>query len=162
MKKKRLLTILAAVLVLSLGIGIGAYAVSNYGTQSDPLVAKSYLDNVLTPQLQQQFQSRLDESVSALEKEIAGAASSGAANFAAVSLGNGQTLTGDAGCEMILRSGSATVVGAAGLADVTDGQMLSAGATVTQNHLLTIGGTGSGITAASASTLLVRGSYTIS
>lgn len=161
MKRKKLLTVLAAMVILALGVGIGAYAASNYGTQSDPLVAKSYLDNVLTPQLQQQFQAQLDESVSAMEQQIAGAASSGAANFASVSLGNGQTLTGDAGCEIILRTGSATVIGSSGLADVTDGVMLSAGSAVTQNHLLTIGGNGSGLTAASATTLLVRGAYSV-
>ena len=161
MKNKKLLTVLAAVVILALGVGIGAYAASNYGTQSDPLVAKSYLDDVLTPRLQQQFQTQLDESVSAMEQQIAGAASSGSANFASVSLGGGQSLTGDAGCEIILRTGSATCVGVTGLADVTDGVVLSSGNSIPQNHLLTIAGNGSGLKADSATTLLVRGSYTV-
>lgn len=161
MQKKRFLTILAAVVVLALGIGIGAYAASNYGTQSDPLVAKSYLDNVLTPQLQQQFQAQLDLRVQELEQDIAVAGSNGGANFVSLSLSAGQTLKGDTGCEIILRTGSATCSGTTGLADVTDGALLSPGASVAQNHLLNVAANGNGVTADSAATVLVRGGYTI-
>lgn len=161
MKKKKLLTVLAAIVVLALGVGIGAYAASNYGTQSDPLVAKSYLDNVLTPQLQQQFQTRLDTSVNTLEQEIDAANATKSGNFSAVSLAKGQTLNGSTGCEIILRSDSVSVSGSAGLADVTDGTLISSGSAVTQNHLLTVAADGNGVTAAAAATLLVRGSYTI-
>lgn len=60
--KKRLVIILLAV-VLALGCaGIGAWAATNYGTQSDPLIAQSYLDEVLRPQLEREFNAALDEA----------------------------------------------------------------------------------------------------
>ena len=161
MKKKKLLIVMAGVLVLAVGIGIGAYAASNYGTQDDPLVAKSYLDEVLTPQLKQEFQSQVDQSVGVMEQEIDAAASISGGNFASVSLGSGQTLLGEAGCEIILRSGSAKSVGSGTMVDATDGVSLAAGTVISQNHLLTCAANGDGVAASSATTLLVLGSYSI-
>ena len=51
-----------AVLVLVVAVaaaGIGAYAASNYGTQSDPLIAQSYLDEVLGPQIERSIDEKL-------------------------------------------------------------------------------------------------------
>ena len=100
---KKLKTILIAVLLVAVGAGAGAYAASTYGTQSDPLVAKSYLDNTLTPKLQSEFQTKVDQQSQVLENEIASANKT--MNFAAVSLSKGQTLRCSAGCEVVLRSG---------------------------------------------------------
>jgi hypothetical protein len=158
MKKKTVLTVLAAVLILALGIGAGAYAASNFGTQADPLVAKSYLDQTVTPKLQAQFEAKLDEQVKLIEQQIASASSG--LDFVSVSLTNGQTLKGSVGCEIILRSGSASASGS--LSDVTDGKALTAGAALTANHLCLVGAQGDGVKAASSVTLLVRGAYTIS
>jgi len=44
----RALKILVVVLAVLLAAGVAAYAVSSIGTQDDPLVARSYLDRVLT------------------------------------------------------------------------------------------------------------------
>lgn len=160
MKKKKILTVLAAVLILAIGIGVGAYAASNFGTQADPLVAKSYLDQTLTPKLQAEFQSKLNEQVQIMEQQIA--SSTTGLNFTVITLTSGQTLKGSIGCEIILRSGAALCSGSSGLSDVTDGKLISIGVALTDNHLCMVSTQGDGVTASSAVTLLVRGGYTLS
>ena len=160
MTKKRVLTVLAAVLILAVGIGVGAYAASNYGTQADPLVAKSYLDNTVTPKLQSEFQKKLDEQVNIMEQQISSSATG--LNFSVVSLTNGQILKGSAGCEIVLRSGTAVSTGTTGLSDVTDGKLVSIGSVLTANHLCLVSTDGDGIKANSSVTILVRGGYTVS
>jgi hypothetical protein len=157
MMKKRLKTILIAVLLVALGAGVGAYAASTYGTQSDPLVAKSYLDNTLTPKLRNEFQAKVDQQAQVLENKIA--SSNKTMNFTAVSLSSGQTLRCSAGCEVVLRSGSATAAGA--LSDVTAGADISSGGALAANHLC-VAADSTTVTAGSAVSLLVRGVYTIS
>jgi len=160
MMKKKILTALAAVLILAVGIGVGAYAASNYGTQADPLVAKSYLDNTVTPKLQAEFQTKLDEQVKIMEQQITSSATG--LNFSVVSLTNGQILKGSAGCEIVLRSGTAVSTGTTGLSDVTDGKLISSGSALTANHLCLVSTDGDGVKANSSVTLLVRGGYTVS
>jgi len=160
MKKKKIVTVLVAVLILVAGVGVGAYAASNFGTQADPLVAKSYLDQTVTPKLQAEFQAKLDEQVQLMEQQIDSSANG--LNFTAVTLSNGQTLKGSVGCEIILRSGTAVSSGSSGLSDVTDGKSLASGTALTANHLCLVGTQGDGVKASSAVTLLVRGGYSIS
>ncbi len=159
MKNKKIATFLAAFLILAVGVGVGAYAASNFGTQADPLVAKSYLDQTVTPKLQAQFQSKLDEQVQLMEQQIA--SSTTGLNFTAVSLASGQTLKGVVGCEIILRSGTVSCSGSSGLSDVTDGKLIAVGSTLTANHLCMVGTDGDGVKASSSVTLLVRGGYSI-
>ena len=160
MRKKRIITVLAALVILAVGVGVGAYAASNFGTQADPLVAKSYLDQTVTPKLQAQFQAKLDEQVQQMEQQIASTTTG--LNFTAVSLSSGQTLKGSVGCEIILRSGTASSSGSSGLSDVTDGKLISVGTALTANHLCMVGTDNDGVKASSAVTLLVRGGYSIS
>ena len=159
MRKKKIITVLAAVLILAVGVGVGAYAASNFGTQADPLVAKSYLDQTVTPKLQAEFQTKLDAQVKIMEQQIA--SSTTGLSFTEVSLTNGQTLKGSAGCEIILRSGTAVCSGTAGLSDVTDGKLISSGSALTENHLCVVSTLGDGVKASSSVTLLVQGSYTL-
>ena len=153
---KKLKTILIAAVLVALGAGVGAYAASTYGTQSDPLVAKSYLDGTLTPKLQSEFQAKVDQQSKVLENEIAG--SNKTMNITAVSLSQGQTLRCGAGCEIVLRSGSATA--SAALSDVTAGQDLAASGALTANHL-NVAADSTGVTATAAASILVRGVYTV-
>lgn len=161
MKNKKLITVLAAVLILAIGVGVGAYAAGAFGTQSDPLVTKSYLDSVLTPKLQSDYQTKLDSQYNALEQKIAGMSASLEGNFSQVNLASGKTLKGSVGCEIILRSGSAVSAGSGTLSDVTGGSAISAGNAVSANHLLVAGTEGDGVKASGAVILLVKGSYTI-
>lgn len=153
---KKFKTILIAVLLVAVGAGVGAYAASIYGTESDPLVAKSYLDDTLTPKLQAEFQTKLDNQAQQLEQQITSANTT--VNFGAVTLSSGQTLKCGAGCELVLRSGAATASGS--LSDVTVGSALNAGAALTENHLC-LAGSSASVTADGSVTLLVRGTYTV-
>ena len=159
MKNKRLLTALLVIAILALGIGIGAFAASNFGTQSDPLVAKSYLDNVLTPSLQTQYQKQLDEQVLKLEQQISGISAPDAGNFKPVTLASGKTIKAGAGCEIILTSGTATASGS--LSDITGGTSIASGSAVSKNHLCIVSTDGGGIKASGSVELLIRGTYTI-
>jgi hypothetical protein len=159
MKNKKIALFIAAVLILAAGVGVGAYAASNYGTKADPLVAKSYLEKTLTPKLQAEFEAKLDNEVKKLEDEISGL---DVANFKAISLKSGQSLVTNSGCEIILRTGSAEALGEAGLSDVTEGALLTEGQAISQGHLIMAAVSGDGIYSIADTTLLIRGSYKIS
>ena len=151
MKKWQIVILVIAVAVLA--AGIGAYAATNYGTQSDPLVAMSYLEDVLGPKMETELDKQINEAANSLKSQ-SGAASRA---FADEPHPPGQTRTGGEGCEIVLRSGSAAATGT--LVDVTSGTELASGGSLTANHLYV--GSGSGVTASGNTTLLVRGSYTV-
>ncbi|MHB9143819.1 MAG: hypothetical protein ACYC5Y_00530 [Symbiobacteriia bacterium] len=103
------------------------------GSDADPVVAKSYVDQYV--------------------------------QWNPILLTAGQTLTAQAGAEIVLRSGKAAAVETtgAGLSDVTGGKDLLRGTAVPLNHLLVAPRTdGRGIKVAVDSWVLVRGPYTIS
>ena len=151
MKKKRIIAVLV-IAVLALAGGM-AYAFSGYGTQDEPLITKSYLDSILTEQIMAQAQEKLD----AAESSRQGA-------FTVLTLTNGQTVTCEPGCEIMLRIGSAMAHGADSpvLVDTTSASSLEDGGALERNHLYMATITGNGITAASATVkVLICGSYTV-
>ena len=151
MKKKRIIAVLV-IAVLALAGGM-AYAFSGYGTQDDPLITKSYLDSILTEQIMAQAQEKLD----AAESSRQGA-------FTVLTLTNGQTVTCEPGCEIMLRIGSAMAHGADSpvLVDTTSASSLEDGGALERNHLYMATITGNGIMAASATVkVLICGSYTV-
>lgn len=156
--KKKILAVVIGVVILALGIGIGATAASNYGTQTDPLVAKSYLDNTLTPKLQQQFQTELDSKVQSMEQKI----SSLGGGYAAVTIAAGQKLSCAPGCEIIITAGTATATGSSGLSDITAGSAVSNGGGVPVYHLCVVLAQDEGVAASETVQAMVRGSYTLS
>ena len=151
MKKtgRRILIAALAVLVLA---GVTAYAVTNYGSESDPLITKSYLDGVVQPKLEAELGRALD----AAEQELQ---SSRPGEFTELSLKAGQSLSCTAGSEFLLRSGSAKALGA--LADTTGGVSVSADAALTASHLYMAAENGCGLTASADAVVLVSGSYTL-
>jgi hypothetical protein len=81
-----------------------------------------------------------------------------------VTLSNGQVLTGDIGCEVLLRVGTAVCVSpsAPGLIDESNAAVLNNSGALAQNHLYMMTIEGRGVKATAATTkLMVRGSYTI-
>jgi hypothetical protein len=112
----------------------------------------------------------VDQKIAARNTEIVkqlGGQTSGAeaANtFTVVTLTQGQILTGDIGCEVMLRVGTAACVSpsAPGLIDETSAGTLNNGSALEKNHLYMMTIEGRGVQATAATTkLLVRGTYTV-
>ena len=81
-----------------------------------------------------------------------------------MTLTSGQVLTGDIGCEVMRRVGTAVCVSPSspGLIDETAATALNNGSALVQNHLYMMTIEGRGVRATAGTTkLLVRGSYTV-
>ncbi len=110
------------------------------GSDSDPLVSKSYLDAVIMPQVSQKT------------------------TFSVVEVNKGKTIYGESGTEMIIRQGGGTIVAteAGGICDSTVGTDLSNKTTAPSNHLLIIPvGDGRGIKTNAYTLVMVKGGYSI-
>lgn len=170
MKKK--VKVLCAVLCAAAAAVSFAYAAAA-GTASDPLVTLSYLTQRFTPQMKTAMEElaaqKAEELTKQFEAEIAkvsaGAGTeAGASVFSVVTLSEDQVLTGDVGCEVMLRVGTAACVsdGSTGLIDVTDGSNLKGGKSLTKNHLYMVTISTRGVKATAGTVkLLVRGPYTV-
>ena len=144
----------------------------------------SYLTQKATPSILSQVDSKLTARETELKKQLSavvegyvkevedklassgGGSSvqpSGGASYQVVNLSAGQTITGGAACEFLLRSGTATCVSdtSPGLVDMTAGTTLAGGGALTANHLYLATIEGRGVKASTAVTLLVRGTYSI-
>jgi len=158
MKKK--LQLLAVFVVVALVFtAVGAYAASNYGSQSDPLITMSYLTKTLQPAMELEFNNTVTSAMTQLEQQFESELNGA---FKAVSVESGKTMSCSAGCEVLFRSGSASAAGSGGLLDVTAGSVTASGKSMTANHLYMAPETGSGFKATNAVTVLVRGTYTVS
>ena len=155
MNRKKIRTTLCALLALAGLTAIASTASGGAGSQADPLVTLSYLTETFTGQVMERVDERIVQRNAALSAELGGA-------YAAVTLSAGQTLYGEAGCEVLLRSGAASCAAASapGLVDATAGGTLSGGASLQKNHLYLMTDRRA-VTAASGAALLVRGGYTI-
>ena len=138
MKHHFLRTFLILLLVAALG-AVGVYAAARYGSQEDPLVATSYLTDVIEKEITDYTESQI--------RAAAGV-------FQSVKLSAGQTLTCEPGTEVVLLSGSVTASG--DLTDTTLGEALSEGE-LAVNHLY-LAGEEAVLTAAGDAALMVRGS----
>ena len=157
MNRKKIRTTLCALLALAGLTAIASTASGGAGSQADPLVTLSYLTETFTGQVMERVDERIVQRNAALSAELGGA-------YAAVTLSAGQTLSGEAGCELLLRSGSAVCVadsaGVPGLVDATSGGSVNGGGTLQANHLYLMPAP-AGVRASSEATVLVRGGYSV-
>ena len=158
MKRWQIVVLVVAIAVTA--AGLGAYAATNYGGQNDPLVASSYLSGVLEPSLRADFDSQIAAAMEKLEQTFQEELASATGTFEVVTLKSGQSLSGGSGCEILFRSGTAVSVGS--LIDVSTGDAVAAGVTLTANHLYMATDANSGLKASAAVTLLARGTYSVS
>lgn len=161
MKVKQVM--IAAVTGLSmLGVGFwlggASAATAEPGSSADPLVSKSYVDNLISGLL---TRGQVETMVAPLaDKSYVDSR----ITFQVVTVPQGSRLVGEGGTEIVLRGGQATVVASAngGVLDVSDGVDLSEGVPVKPNHVLVVPRTdGRGILAKTDVVLLVKGPYTI-
>lgn len=160
----RLVSLLAISCVLSTTVSLAAEA----GSTGDPLVTLSYLNETFLGNILFAVDQKIAARNSQIVQQLGGSVSTGgtstASTFTVVTLSNGQTLTGQIGCEVMLRVGSAVCVSfsAPGLIDETAASTLNNGGGLVQNHLYMMTIENRGVKATAATTkLLVRGSYTI-
>lgn len=103
MKKKTLTTIIL-IAALAMVAAVTVYAVANYGTKDDPLVTSSYLQDVVQPRMEDAYRSTLDGQISEMEDQFADQVAAAGGSYVLVTLENGQTLTGRAGTEILMRT----------------------------------------------------------
>ena len=128
--------VLIALFVISVTI-LAVAASDAPGSEGDPLVTKSYVDQKM----------------------------SGVSAFAPLEILEGQSLIGREGTEIILRSGEAKAIcgGENGVSDLTGGADLLNGAEIKRNHLLLIPrNDGRGIFATTDVWVMVKGGYDLS
>lgn len=146
MKIKRVLIVLM-VLAGVLAVTGGVQMFADPGDESDPLVTLSYIEDVLM--------ARIEALVGTAKTESA---------FQVVDLKQGDVLLCDAGTELVLRMGAATVIATekGGLANVTAGYDLANGTAAPSNsHLIVPLGDGRGLVANTDAIVLIKGGYTI-
>ena len=143
---------------------------SKIGTESDPLVTKSYVDQKIAASLSggnKDLEAKLaaqEELISALSQELAALKEQGSSSFEIVNVPAGSIIYGKQGSEMIIRSGEGNIIAstAGGVQDVTDGVDLAGGTKAPKNNLLIIPREdGRGIMASKTMVVMVRGGYTI-
>ena len=166
MKKNKWLTrLLVPVMLLGI-LGATVSFAAEPGSDQDPLITLSYLNDTFMNSIMKKVDEKIAARNGQLAQQLGGQTSEtgSARTFTVVTLAQGQKLTGDIGCEVMLRVGTATCVSASapGLIDQTDGSTLNNGGALVKNHLymMTIEGRSVQATAATT-TLLVRGTYTI-
>ena len=149
--KEKTMKIIIAVLAVLLVAGVAAYAATNYGSREDPLITKSYLDQVVKPQLESDLQQRLDAAAAEMLSSAPG-------EFAQVELQKGQVLRCGVGSQLLPVKGSMTAAGA--LSDTTAGSAVVAGDDLDANHL-SLATEAGGVLAGSTATVLVSGTYLV-
>lgn len=159
MKPSKWTSRLACIILVAGTIAGVALAAGTQGSQSDPLVTLSYLNEVALPDLLKQVDEKLDARESELAQKLQSAAGGDQAAFAALELAAGKTVTLSAGAQLLFRSGASASTAA--LADTTAGTTLSGTGALTINHLYLATGDGQSVTASVASTVLIQGSYTL-
>lgn len=161
----RMLVLLALTGMLSMTVTLAAEP----GSSKDPLVTLSYLNETFMDSVMQKVDQKIAARNSQISQQLGGqtaspGASGTAVSFTVVTLSNGQVLTGDIGCEVMLRVGTAVCVSCSspGLIDESSAGTLNNGGALVQNHLYMMTIEGRGVKATAATTkLLVRGGYTV-
>lgn len=142
MKREFLKGIISGVAVVTL---CTAAVMANPGGEDDPLISKSYLNDVFMQQVQQYIDTKTTSQ-----------------SFEVVSLKKGQGIVCGAGCELILRQGTAIINATekGGIADVTAGTDIADGGEMPSNHHLIVPvDDGRGITAQADVLVMVKGTF---
>lgn len=171
---KHKLTVALAAVAISSGL-IVAYADAPQssvmpGSVDDPIITKSYFDQHISEKIAEEL-SKLQGGAPAATPDQSShpekpSSSSSASELIVIQLENGQTLYGEAGTEIIVRSGQTVAVSKDdGLADVTSGKDIAAGGKIELNHLLIVPRDGRGIKPDAKNKqeifVMVRGNYKV-
>lgn len=159
--------LIATFLVLLMALTLCVSADEVYSSQNDPLISLSYLEDIFGPRL-------LDEMLKKVDAEyvkITDISVNAGGSYTLATLLKGQALMADTALEVVLISGTGTVIVTAsgnlnagvGISDLTSGSVVTNGNPLPQNHYLVIpkpDGRGFLVTSEEA-IVLVRGEYHI-
>ena len=170
--KRRFFLPLGAVILAAAALLAGFSAAASSGSQSDPLISRSYLENIFAPGIMAETETLIAQKESALTQRLTvqleayrtETGGTGQATYRVVTLSKDQTLTGGVGLEILPRAGSVVCVAdsAPGLIDMTGGGTMAAGNVLAQNHLYMATAGDRGVQAVTDSaTVLVKGGYTV-
>ena len=140
-------------------VALTTAVIADPGTESDPLISKSYIDDVLMPQIEK----LVDSKVAGLGGS-GGSSADSAGKFVVVEASKGDEIICAAGTEVILRMGKATLIATekGGLADTTIGEDLPDGTQMPPNHLLIVPvADGRGLRADTDIIVMIKGGYTV-
>ena len=138
MKKKRIISVIMIVAILSMAVTYMVYAQA--GDDSDPIISLSYLKQVFAPEIKEEL------------------------TFKVVTVEKNKTLICGAGAEVIQRMGTSTVVATqkGGIADTTVGYDLADGTATPSNHMLIVPvADGRGFKTQTECIFMIKGSYEI-
>lgn len=161
MRNRQIKIIIVVAIVVVVLTGVGIFAASNLGSSSDPLVAMSYINDTLTPALQEKFDKQLDAAKAELQQSFVDAVTDKTGGFKTVEMQSGDKMTCAAGSEIMLVTGSVQVVNADTVSDVTSGTYMVPDADLETNHMYMVTSSGISITAAGTATVMVRGTATV-
>lgn len=161
---KKFVVIGAAVAALAITAG-SITVLATQGDKDDPLVTLSYLQKVVTPELEkkvdeavkansEELAKQLDIAITSYETRVDEKLAQAGAVFQSKELKSGESYTADTGRELLLVSGSATAVGT--LVDTTAGGTVSDGGRLTVGHLYVTAGADAGLKAAADVSMMVR------
>lgn len=161
---KKSIVIAAAVAALAITAG-SVTVLATQGDKDDPLVTLSYLQKVVTPELEkkvdeavkansEELAKQLDIAITSYETRVDEKLAQAGAVFQSRELATGGSYTADAGRELLLVSGSATAVGT--LVDTTAGGTVSDGGRLTVGHLYVTASADAGMKATADVSMMVR------
>ena len=104
MKRKRWTARLTSLALVLVTVVVAAVAAGNQGSQSDPLVTLSYLNEKALPELLAQVDKKVEEGTKELREKME---DKGQAVFQTLEVDSGKTVTLTAGSQLLLRSGAA-------------------------------------------------------
>lgn len=181
---KKVLMVLSCVILITLGVLIynNTKASGNDpGTVQDPLVTKSYVDELINNTLEEvdtklaQFEGagnnttdtpvNMTDIYNYIDNKFSQNNASQGLGFAVIKVETGQKLICEESTELIVRSGNAVAIANAagdGISDVTAGTDIKTNEQVPLNHLIIIPRTdGRGISIKFQAYVMIKGKYTI-
>lgn len=150
--KKRFAFALIAIVSIAALLLCGSVVLAEPGDTDDPVVTKSYIVNVVVPQLKAYVEERFGDGNSDAYSDT----------FTLVNVNPGQTVLFDSGAQFILRKGNGVIIGneQGGIADTTYGLDLPNGTEMPSNHMLVVPrDDGRGFKASNDVIIMVKGGY---
>lgn len=155
--------------------GISIASLGDAGTQTDPLVTKSYVEKRLTEiekkitdaasvQTTQQVATAKSQLETLIKASNTGGSSTAGSDFSLIQVKSGDVIVMGENAQFLMRAGLATAIAGqgGGLSDLTAGKDLKNGESLETNHLILIPkNDGRGIKMTYDGWLMIKGSYQI-